>query len=65
LGKVVDPENRVEDMGEGRNRSRGKMLQCPVRDMFRARSLAVLETPDGFVNLIRIFNWGSLAGLKK
>ena len=46
-------ENRVEDMGEEGNLSLGKMLQCPVRDTVRARSLAELETPDGCVNLVR------------
>jgi hypothetical protein len=46
-------ENRVEDIGEEGNRSLGKMLQRPVRDTVRARSLAELETPDGFVNLVR------------
>ena len=46
-------ENRVEDTGEEGNRSLGKMLQCPVRDTVRARSLADLETTDGCVNLVR------------
>ena len=54
-------ENRVDTGDEG-NRSSGKMLQCPVRYTVRARSLADLETPDGFVNLVM---GGSLAGLKK
>ena len=40
-------ENRVEDVGEEGKRSLGKMLQCPIR----ARRL---ETPDGFVNLVRV-----------
>jgi hypothetical protein len=46
-------KNHVEDTGEEGNRSLGKMLQCPVRYTVRARSLADLETPDGFVNLVR------------
>jgi len=46
-------ENRVEDTGEDGNRSLGKVLQCPVRYIVRARSLTDLETPDGFVNLVR------------
>jgi hypothetical protein len=54
-------ENRVEDTGEEGNRSLGKVLQCSFRYNVRARSLADLETPDGFVNLVR----GSLAGLMK
>ena len=46
-------KNRVEDMGKEGNRSLGKMLQCPVWDTVRASSLAELEAPDGFVNLVR------------
>ena len=53
LGKVLGAESRVEDIGEEGNRSLGKMLQCPVRDTVRARSLADLETLDGCVNLVR------------
>ena len=53
LGKVMGAENRVKDTGEEGNRSLGKVLQCPVRYTIRARSLADLETPDGFVNLDR------------
>ena len=53
MGKVMGAENRVEDIGEEGNRSLGKMLQCPVGDAVRARSLADLKTPDGFVNLVR------------
>ena len=45
-------ENRVEDMGEEGNRSLWKMLQCPVRDTVLARSLAEVETPDSFVNIV-------------
>ena len=46
-------ENRVEDMGEDGNRSLGKVPQYPVRDTVRARSLADLQTLDGYVNLVR------------
>ena len=53
LGKVMGAENRVEDMGEEGNLSLRKMLRCPVRDTVRARTLADLETTDGFVNLLR------------
>ena len=55
-------ENNVGDTGEEGNRSLGKMFQYLVRYTVRARSLADLETPDGFVNLVM---GGSLAGLKK
>jgi hypothetical protein len=40
---VVDAENRVEDLDQEENRPIGKMLQCPVRDTFRAWSLANLK----------------------
>jgi hypothetical protein len=43
LGKVMGAENRIEDVGQEGNRSLAKMLQGPVRDTFRARSLADLE----------------------
>jgi hypothetical protein len=51
---VVDAENRVEDLDQEENRPHGRMLQCPVRDTVRARSLAKLKAPDGFLNLIWI-----------
>jgi hypothetical protein len=47
-------EKRVENLGEKRYRSLGTMLQGPVRDTVWARSLAELETPEGFVNLVRV-----------
>jgi len=47
-------ETRVEYTVEEGNRSLGKMLQRPVRYTVRTRSLADLETPDGFVNLVRV-----------
>ena len=53
LGKVMGVEYHVEDMGEEGNRSLGMMLQCPVRHTVLERSLTDLETPDGFVNLVR------------
>ena len=49
----MSSENRVEDTGEEGNRSLGKVLQRPIRYTVRARSLADLETPDGFVILVR------------
>jgi hypothetical protein len=45
-------KNRIENVGEG-SRSMRKMFQGPVRDKVRDRSLADLETPDCFLNLIR------------
>jgi len=58
-------ENHVEDTGEEGNRSLGKVLQCSLQYIIRARSLADLDNHDGFVNLVRMFDWCSLAGLKK
>jgi hypothetical protein len=47
-------EDRVENLDKNGYRSLGKMLQCPVRETVRARSLADLQTPDGFLNLVRV-----------
>ena len=47
-------ENRLENLGEEGNRSLGKMFQDPVRDTVYARSIADLETPNGFTNLVRV-----------
>jgi hypothetical protein len=47
-------EDRVENLDKEGYRSLGKMLQCPVRGPVRARSLADLKTPDGFLNLVRV-----------
>jgi hypothetical protein len=46
--------NRIEDLGQEGNCSLGKILQGPVRDTIRARSIAEFETPDGFVNLVSV-----------
>ena len=60
--EVIGDENCVDLNQEG-YRSLGKMLQGSVRYTFWARSLADLETADGFVNLDRFINVGSLAGI--
>jgi hypothetical protein len=52
--KVVGAGNRIEDLDQEENCPHVKMLQCPVRDTVRARSLANLKAPDGFLNLIRV-----------
>jgi hypothetical protein len=54
LRKVMGAENRVENLGEEGYRSLGKRLQDPVRDTVWARSIADLETPDVFLNLVRV-----------
>jgi hypothetical protein len=45
-------EDRVENLDKKGYRLLGKMLQCPVRDTVRARSLADLKAPDGFLNVV-------------
>jgi hypothetical protein len=60
----MDEEDRTENLDEG-YRSLCEMLQDPVRDTVRAQSLADLETPDCFLNLLRLVNFGSLAGVIK
>jgi len=44
-------ENRIEDFGQERNRSLGKMLQGPVPDTVQDRSFPDLKNPDGFANV--------------
>jgi hypothetical protein len=53
-GEEMSEEDGVEDLDQQEYRSLGKMLQGSVRYAVRARSLAELETPDGFMNLIRV-----------
>jgi len=52
--KVMVAEDCVEDLGEEGYHSLGKMLQGPVQDTVWTRSLADLNTPDGFLNLVRV-----------
>jgi len=52
--EVMGEEDRNDDQDQEGYRSLWEMLQHPVRDTVRARSLADLETPDGFLNLLRI-----------
>jgi len=49
----MDEEDRVENLDQEGYRSLWEILQGPVRDTVRARSLADLETPDGFLKLLR------------
>jgi hypothetical protein len=46
-------QDRVENLDQEGYRSLWEMLQGPVQDTVRPRGLAYLETPDGFLNLIR------------
>jgi len=50
--------NRIENLDQEEYRSLGKILQAPVRDTVRARNLADLEIPDGFLNLVRVRSVG-------
>jgi hypothetical protein len=47
-------EDGIEYQDQEGNRSLWEMLQGPVRDAVRARSLADLESPDGFLNLLGV-----------
>jgi len=47
-------DNCVEDPDQEGYRSLGKMLQGSIRYTVGARSLTDLETPNGFVNLVRV-----------
>jgi hypothetical protein len=51
---VLEAEVRVENMDKELYRTLGKIIQCPVRDTVRARSLADIKAPDGFLKLVRI-----------
>ena len=58
-------EHSIEDPNKEGYRSLGKMFQGSVRNTVGTWRLVDLETPDGFLNLIRVVNSGSLAGVKK
>jgi len=47
-------EDRFENPDHDGYRSLWEMLQCLVLDTVPAQSLADLENPDGFLNLIRV-----------
>ena len=47
-------ENRVKNQDQEGYSSLWEMLQSPVRDTVRARSLADLQAPDVFMNLLRV-----------
>ena len=52
--KVMDQEDRIEDRDQEGYCSQWEMLRGPVRDTVRARVLADLETPDDFLNVLRV-----------
>jgi hypothetical protein len=47
-------ETGIKNLDQEIYRSLGEVLQGPVRDTVWARNLADLETPDGFLNLVRV-----------
>jgi len=53
-------EDSVKNQDQEGYRSLCEMLKSPVRDTVRARSLADLQTPDGFLTLLRVGYLGSL-----
>jgi ppGpp synthetase/RelA/SpoT-type nucleotidyltranferase len=52
--EVMGEEDRVENQDQEGYRSLWEMVQGPVRDTVRFRSLADLENHDGFLNLLRV-----------
>ena len=51
--EVMGAEEGVENVDQEGYRSLWEMLQGPVRDTVLVRNLAGLETPNGFLNLVR------------
>ena len=47
-------EDHVENLDQEGYRSLAKMLQGPIQDTVWARSLDDFETPNGFLNLVRV-----------
>jgi len=47
-------EDSIENQDQVEYRSLWEMLQGPVCNTIQAWSLADLETPDGFLNLLRV-----------
>jgi hypothetical protein len=47
-------EDSFKNQDQWGYRSLWEMLQSPVRDTVRARILADPETPDGFLDLLRV-----------
>lgn len=52
--RVLGVENRIENLGQERFSPLEKMQKNLVRDTVWARILADLETPNGFVNTVRV-----------
>ena len=51
--EMMGEEHCIEDLDQGIPLT-AKMLLGPVRDTVRARRLVDLESPDGFVGLVRV-----------
>ena len=52
--KVMGEEDCVKNQDQEGYRLLWEMLQGPVQNTIQARSLADPETPDGFLNLLRV-----------
>ena len=52
--EMMGEEHCVEDLDQKAYHSLGMIIQGPVRDTVRARRLVGLETPDGFLDLVRV-----------
>jgi hypothetical protein len=52
--KVMGEEDRIENLYKKGYRPPWEILQGPIRDTVRARSLAYPETPDWFLNLLGV-----------
>jgi hypothetical protein len=50
-------EDSFKNQDQEGYRSLWEMFQSPGRYTVRARSLADFETPDGFLNLLRVTPW--------
>jgi hypothetical protein len=51
---MMGEEDRIENLDKKGYRWLWEILQGPFRDTVRARSLADLETPHGFLNLLGV-----------
>jgi len=50
----MSEEDSVKNQDQEGYRSLWEVLQSPLRNTIRARSLADLQIPDGFLNLLRV-----------
>ena len=58
-------EHCIEDLNQEGYCSLGKIFQGSARNTVGSWRLVDLETPDGFLDLVRVGNSGSLTGVRK